>query len=221
MYYWLALNDQFRLIFIPKSGDVAFFVFTIIFVILFILDILVRSFVEKKYFFNFFFFVDIFSVVIIIYSSWVSDISIFITLSFLKIIMIVRVTHLVLSYKAWVRSRLMKKVKAIKRQMKALRDKSHKNDRAHMLKKGVIIKTAEAIVKKHSNQSLHTVNSSKRSLRVSRYSAVNIAMLNSMRTHDTQQGEELENTLGKQTKLEKQVIILFNDLSNGVLTKNS
>lgn len=114
MYYWLALNDQFRLIFIPKSGDVAFFVFTIIFVVLFILDIIVRSFTEKKYFFNFFFFVDIFSLVIIIYSAAVNDISIFITLSFLKIIMIVRITDLVSSYKAWARKRLIRRVQAMK-----------------------------------------------------------------------------------------------------------
>ena len=32
MYYWLALSDHFRLLFISKSGDVIFYVFTLIFV---------------------------------------------------------------------------------------------------------------------------------------------------------------------------------------------
>jgi len=32
MYYWLALSDHFRLLFVSKSGDVIFYVFTLIFV---------------------------------------------------------------------------------------------------------------------------------------------------------------------------------------------
>jgi hypothetical protein len=43
---------------------------------------------------------------------------------------------------------------------------------------------------------------------ISRYSNVNVAMLGAMRTTDTQQGEELENTLSKQTKLEERVSML-------------
>lgn len=34
-YYWLALNDHFRLLVVDKDGDTPFLVFTIIFVILF------------------------------------------------------------------------------------------------------------------------------------------------------------------------------------------
>ena len=61
----------------------------------------------------------------------------------------------------------------------------------------------------HQNNSImHTITSSKKSVRVSRYSNVNIAMLNSMRSNETQQGEELEMTLSKQTKLETRVSIL-------------
>lgn len=40
MYYWLALNDHFRLLFVPKSGDIAFFIFTLLFLIIFIIDII-------------------------------------------------------------------------------------------------------------------------------------------------------------------------------------
>mmetsp|Transcript_18958 Transcript_18958/g.21782 ORF Transcript_18958/g.21782 Transcript_18958/m.21782 type:complete len:83 (-) Transcript_18958:47-295(-) len=36
MYYWLALNDHFRLIFVEKSGDIPFLAFTVIFLIIFI-----------------------------------------------------------------------------------------------------------------------------------------------------------------------------------------
>lgn len=66
---------------------------------IFVADIIARSFAEKGYFFKFYFFVDLITVVLIIYSSYVSDISIYITLSFLKIIMIVRITDLVVAYK--------------------------------------------------------------------------------------------------------------------------
>lgn len=62
--------------------------------------------------------------------------------------------------------------------------------------------------KNQSNMSLHTITSSKKSVRLSRYSNVNIAMLSSMRTNDTSQGEDLEATLSKQTKLEERISIL-------------
>jgi hypothetical protein len=62
--------------------------------------------------------------------------------------------------------------------------------------------------KKEHQMETHTITSSKKSVRASRYSNVNIAMLNSMRTNDSQQGEDLEATLSKQTKLEERVSIL-------------
>jgi len=57
--------------------------------------------------------------------------------------------------------------------------------------------------------SLHTITSSKKSLRASRYSNVNIAMLNSMKQTETHEGDELEQTLSKQTKLEIRVNTLI------------
>lgn len=99
MYYWLALNDHFKMIFIPPSADVIFLTVTILFLILFVADIICRSIAEKGYVCRFFFFVDLAAVIIIAYSSFVSDISIFITLSFLKIIMIIRTTDIVIAYK--------------------------------------------------------------------------------------------------------------------------
>uniref|UniRef100_A0A7S3NWZ5 Guanylate cyclase domain-containing protein n=1 Tax=Euplotes crassus TaxID=5936 RepID=A0A7S3NWZ5_EUPCR len=61
---------------------------------------------------------------------------------------------------------------------------------------------------KASNVSLHTITSSKKSVRVSRYSNVNIALLNSMKSNETQQGEELQEALSEQTKLEKKASLL-------------
>ena len=212
MYYWLALNDQVRLIFVPKSGDVAFFVFTIMFVIIFVFDIIARAFSEKGYFMNFFFLVDIFCLIVIIYSSTVTDISLFITLSFLKLIMIVKITDLVMNYKAWSRQRLMDKVIKIKEAMKRLENKNHKHDKAYQLKHGLIRKSTTAPAIKNSTMSLKTGDSGKQSSqRVSRYSTVNIAMLNNMKSAGADSGD-VDNALSKQTKLEKQVscAILYN-----------
>lgn len=110
IYYWLALNDHFRLLFVGKNGDTPFLVFTVMFlskslmyktrnIVIFTFDILWRSIAESGYFFRFFFFVDLSSMFIIAWSSFVSDISTYIILSFLKIIMIVKVTELVVTYK--------------------------------------------------------------------------------------------------------------------------
>lgn len=94
--------------------------------------------------------------------------------------------------------------------MRKREKKSHKLDKTgqlnHVLaKKASTIRSAR---QKQSNMSLHTITSSKKSMRVSRYSNVNIAMLNSMRSNETQQAEDLENTLSGQTKLEQRVSML-------------
>ena len=193
MYYWLALNEPVRLIFIPKSGDVAFFIFTLIFILVFIFDIIARSYSEKGYFLKFFFFVDIFSIIVIIFSSVVNDISTFITLSFLKIIMIVRVTDVVMNYKAWNRKRLMKKVILLKKQRKT-QSKSQKHDKAYQLKQGLMRKTTNIRLSKPvETYNSETENNSKRYQRLTRYSNVNISMLNNMKAiRNTQQNDEID-----------------------------
>jgi len=126
----------------------------------------------------------------------------------------------------------MNKVIELKKHMKAMRRKAHSKDKVAQLKKGLLRKESKIMIqlqkskaqqqkfqshqqmnqsqqqKPQSTRSIHTFGSSKHSQRVSRYSNVNIALLNAMRTNDTQQGEELEYTLSKQTKLEKRVSML-------------
>jgi hypothetical protein len=155
---------------------------------------------------KFFFLVDIFSLLVIIYSSTVTDISLFITMSFLKLIMIVKVTDLVVNYKAWSRKRLMMQVKAMKEKQKKMHSHGKKHDRAYQLKHGLLRKTTNTPLSKEPEPSiLKTGQSSLKSQRVSRYSNVNIAMLNSMKSIDTENNTDIENTLSKQTKLEKRV----------------
>lgn len=62
-------------------------------------DIILRSIAEQGYFGRFYFFVDLAACMIILYSSFANDVSIFIILSFSKVIMIVRMTDVVMAYK--------------------------------------------------------------------------------------------------------------------------
>jgi hypothetical protein len=57
-YYFLALNDHLRLLILSKDQDSIFLAFTIIFAIVFVVDIISRAFVEDGYFPKFFFMVD-------------------------------------------------------------------------------------------------------------------------------------------------------------------
>lgn len=106
-YYFLALNDHFRLLILQKGQDNIFLGFSIFFILLFLIDIITRAVVEPGYFFRFFFFVDCISMVIIIGSLMVTNVSFYVVLSFLKTIMIVRVTDIVVRYKKWQRKRLV------------------------------------------------------------------------------------------------------------------
>ena len=58
-----------------------------------------KSISEAKYFFGFYFTVDVAACLIILYSSFVDNVSIFVILSFSKTIMIVRITNIIDSYK--------------------------------------------------------------------------------------------------------------------------
>jgi len=91
-------------------------------VTIFAFDILLRSIAEVGYFFRFYFFVDIAACLIIVYSSFADNVSIFIVLSFSKVIMIVRMTDIVMAYKQWSRKRLISKVTE-------LRKKLHRRDK--------------------------------------------------------------------------------------------
>lgn len=62
--------------------------------------------------------------------------------------------------------------------------------------------------KRKSVVSAHSVTSSKKSQRISRYSNVNIAMLNSMKSTETNMGEEIELNMTKPTKIEQKVTLL-------------
>ena len=108
-YYFLALNDHLRLLLLSKDQDIIFLVFTIIFTLVFVQDIITRSIVEAGYFLRFFFLVDCFSLIIIFASVIVNDVGLYITLSFLKTIMIVRVTQIVVSYRKYARTKLVEK----------------------------------------------------------------------------------------------------------------
>ena len=57
-YYFLALNDHFRILILKKNLDPIYLVFTIFFCLLFVADIITRAIIEAGYFLRFFFFVD-------------------------------------------------------------------------------------------------------------------------------------------------------------------
>jgi len=58
-----------------------------------------RSIADHKYFLGFYFVVDVAVCFIILYSSFVNDVSIFVVLSFSKTIMIIHITDVIDAYK--------------------------------------------------------------------------------------------------------------------------
>jgi len=123
-YYFLALNDHFRVLLLSKSQDTMFLVFTLIFLVVFMANITLNSFVEPGYLLRFFFFVDCISFVIIFASIFVTNVSIYVVLSFLKTIMIVRVTNIVVSYRKYSRKKLVERV--LKRKRETEREEQRK-----------------------------------------------------------------------------------------------
>jgi hypothetical protein len=88
--------------------------------------------------------------------------------------------------------------------------KGSKLDNVNGLSQEIRRKSTRTNKKKANDGNMHmnTITSSKKSQRISRYSNVNVAMLNSMKTTESQEGDDMEATLSKQTKLEKRVSML-------------
>jgi hypothetical protein len=109
IYAYLMLNESIKLFFFPKWADIPFNILTSMCGVLYIIDICFRCFLEVKYFPRFFFFTDIASILFIFACAFIENISYWITLSFLKIIMVVRITNILMAYKEWNRARKNKK----------------------------------------------------------------------------------------------------------------
>lgn len=96
-----------KLYFFPKIADNIINAVTFVLLVFHILDLILRSIVEPKYFPYFFFWADVICVFFIVASAIITSISLWITLSFLKILMVLKVTKIILTYKEFRWSRKM------------------------------------------------------------------------------------------------------------------
>ena len=100
----------------------------------------------------------------------------------------------------------MSKVIALKRKMNK---HEQKNSKLGQIGQGLNKKEGEVntLLKKQTNLSLNSHSASKKSQRISRYSNVNIAMLNNVRSLENEE-EEIDNNFTKQTKFEQRITML-------------
>lgn len=109
IYTYLLLNDSIKLYFLPKMADYPINALTFICLLYFIIDMIIRCFTEKRYFPWFYFWVDIADIFFIASSAIIQSISLWITLSFLKILMVLKIAKLIQTYKEWRWARKIKK----------------------------------------------------------------------------------------------------------------
>lgn len=101
MYVYLMINDSVKLFFFPKFMDLPINILTFLVLIWFVADLILRCFTDKGYFLRFFFFADIACLVFIVASAIIEIISLWILFSFLKILMVLKITSLIQAYKEW------------------------------------------------------------------------------------------------------------------------
>lgn len=97
LYSFLAVNQQLVLLFFPKSVDIVFTVFTLLLSVFYFIDIVCRSFSEQNYFFRFFFFIDATSMILGALVAVSNTISLFVTIGFVKLIMISRMANVIVA----------------------------------------------------------------------------------------------------------------------------
>jgi hypothetical protein len=110
MYLYLLLNDSVKLYLLPNFMDIPVNIITFFLLIWLIVDIVLRCITDRGYFLRFYFWADIACVFFIIGSAIIEIISYWILFSFLKILMVLKITSLIQAYKEW-RRRMKYKIK--------------------------------------------------------------------------------------------------------------
>lgn len=109
IYLYLMINEAIKLAIFEKQADLYFNIVTCLACVIYATDIVFRSMFQDNYILKFFFFTDIVSIFLILGAAFAMNISQWNGLAFSKMIMVVRITDVVISYKDWVRSRKYKK----------------------------------------------------------------------------------------------------------------
>ena len=148
VYIYMLMNDSIKLYFFPKVADYGFHALTLLSLLFYASDIFIRSFHEPKYFFGFFFFADVFCAVMILGSAFIENISQWITISFLKILMVCKITKIIFSYKDIMRKRKLKKKKF--EEMKKKRNKVGSSGSTSLMAKNGPMTSKEKIKAKMS-----------------------------------------------------------------------
>ena len=125
VYGNLIILDTLRLSFFKKSDDTAFFGIVALLSAIFGLDIILSSFVKhskvlkkeggqedsrrngETYFLSFYFWVDLMSILTILLTATATTISLYIFYSFLKTVMIIRVSRIIVALKMHRRKRMV------------------------------------------------------------------------------------------------------------------
>ena len=152
-------------------------------------------------YFNFFsdFLEDKKVIIVVIVSTNVTDVSLYLVLSFLKIIMIVRITTIVVEYRKWNRKRLVERVlKERKEDMNKEKDKEKKK------KKGGV---ANPKSQKYKDTNIQTIPTNGRDKELKEQDSFAIKPLN-MSKISGDKGLNIFNEFKKQTKLESHVTLL-------------
>ena len=135
----------------------------------------------------------------VIVSTNVTDVSLYLVLSFLKIIMIVRITTIVVEYRKWNRKRLVERVlKERKEDMNKEKDKEKKK------KKGGV---ANPKSQKYKDTNIQTIPTNGRDKELKEQDSFAIKPLN-MSKISGDKGLNIFNEFKKQTKLESHVTLL-------------
>ena len=99
------VNDAIKLSLLPKAADLPINVLTFLCLMYYLVHCVLKCITNMKYRFSFFFLCDLASMIFIIGSAIINNISNWITLSFLKIVMVVKVTDIIMDFKVWNRKR--------------------------------------------------------------------------------------------------------------------
>lgn len=184
LYTYMMLNDTIKLTFFPKMADIFFNGLTLFVGVIWVLDITVRSITESGYVLRFFFWTDVSALIFITFSALTQDISRWITVSFLKMVMVVRITNIVTAYKELRRSMKLKNQKREKEKKKnnrrTIMDKNRSGSTASIIskKKKSVIPAMFNFGAKKSSDALSDIASSRK--RSTKFNNVNIQLLNNL-----------------------------------------
>jgi hypothetical protein len=105
------MNDYVKIMFLPMEYDFYMFILNCVYIFFFLADFVFRVIFKRSYFLSLFFFTDLILLAAVAFTMYTRDISFWITSQYFKLVALVRLTDVIMTFREMLRDMKASKAK--------------------------------------------------------------------------------------------------------------